>query len=352
MITIMLNTRPQTTAGYDAFWQFASKRQEIYFHKLSGTLEDNPSEDPILAVNRFTNAYRASDRVSQYLISCIQYNQEWSWIDTFVRTLVFKIFNRIDTWNYLLASIGEPDTNALFDRTIDHALEVLAERQPIYSAAYIMPPPRSASGPKYSRHLDLLRRMIIEEAHVEIQDCENMEQAFGILRRYESVGDFLAYQFITDLNYSSYLDFSEQEFVVPGPGAIRGIKKCFHGTNDLSYEEIIRWTLDQQHDEFKTRELLWRGLWGRDLQLIDIQNLFCEVDKYTRVAMPELSEFASGTRIKQRYRPDPSPMTAWFPPKWGINENIMLAHKYGDIGTQESLFSDLGFIEEGQLTLA
>lgn len=351
MTTFVMKSRPQTTVGYDAFWQFASRRQEIYFHKLSGTLEDNPPEDPILAVNRFTNAYRASDRVSQYLISCVQYNQEWKWIDTFARTLVFKIFNRIDTWNHLLESIGEPDTNTLFDRTIDHALGDLAERQPIYSAAYIMPPPRSASGPKYLRHLDLLRRMIIEEAHIEVQDCETMEQAFDILRRYESIGDFLAYQFITDLNYSSYLDFSEQEFVVPGPGAIRGIKKCFHGTHDLSYEDIIRWTFEQQHDEFKIRELHWQGLWGRDLQLIDIQNLFCEVDKYTRVAIPELGEFAAGTRIKQRYRPDPSPMTAWFPPKWGINENVMLAHTAGGIGTQESLFCDLEFIQEDQLTL-
>ncbi|MCQ3811785.1 MAG: hypothetical protein KTV68_14655 [Acidimicrobiia bacterium] len=351
MTTIRAKQQPKTTAGYDAYWRFASKRQEIYLRKLSGTLKDNPPDDPILAVNRFTNAYRASDRVSQFLISHVQYNQEWNWLDTFVRTLLFKIFNRIDTWNYLLEQIGEPDSNALFDRTIDAALEELANHQPIYSAAYIMPPPRSSTGPKYVRHLDLLRTMIDEEAHRQIQDTSSMEQGYNIFLRYDSIGNFLAYQFISDLNYSSYLDYSEQEFVVPGPGAIRGIRKCFLATKDLSHEDLIRWMHDHQHEEFETRQLPWDGLWGRDLQLIDIQNLFCEVDKYTRVAMPELSEFAPGTRIKQRYRPDPSPLTAWFPPKWGINENIVFAPSPEDIGIQESLFCDQEFVEEGQLTL-
>lgn len=351
MKSTLINERPRTTSGYDAYWRFASKRQEIYFQKLSGTLEGNPPDDPILAVNRFTNAYRASDRVSQYLISHVQYNQEWNWLDTFARTLVFKIFNRIDTWNYLLEQVGEPDSNALFDRAIDAALEELANQQPIYSAAYIMPPPRSSPGPKYIRHLDLLRTMIDEEAHRHIQEAPSMEQGYNILLRYDSIGSFLAYQFISDLNYSIHLDYSEEEFVVPGPGAIRGIRKCFLDTRDFSDEDLIRWTHENQHEEFETRDLPWGGLWGRDLQLIDIQNLFCEVDKYTRVAMPELSEFAPGTRIKQRYRPDPSPMTAWFPPKWGINENIVLAASPEDVGTQESLFCDLDFIEEGQLTL-
>jgi len=32
------------------------------------------------------------------------------------------------------------------------------------------------------------------------------------------VGYFLAYQFITDINYSTLTDFSEMEFTVPGPG--------------------------------------------------------------------------------------------------------------------------------------
>ena len=42
------------------------------------------------------------------------------------------------------------------------------------------------------------------------------------LYQYPTIGDFLAYQYITDLNYSTLTNFTEMEFVVPGPGAKHG----------------------------------------------------------------------------------------------------------------------------------
>ncbi len=192
----------------------------------------------------------------------------------------------------------------------------------MYSPAYIMPPPRNRTGPKFRRHLSLVRQMLSDGAHEEIRVSSGMREAFAVLRRYESIGDFLAYQYVTDLNYSRHLTFTEFEFVIPGPGARRGMRKCFIDSCGMSDEELIRWTADQQFEAFDRRGLEWEGLGGRELQLIDVQNLFCEVDKYTRVALPQLSRFAAGDRIKQRYRHDPAPITAWFPPKWGINDRF------------------------------
>jgi hypothetical protein len=149
-----------------------------------------------------------------------------------------------------------------------------------------------------------------------------MADAYRALIAYESIGPFLSYQFLTDLNYSAHLDFTETEFVVPGPGALRGMRKCIAEPGDFSPPDVIRWTMDAQASAFRERELAWMDLWGRELQLIDIQNLFCEVDKYTREAHPELSCHAPGKRIKQRYRAVLTPLTAWFPPKWGLNDSI------------------------------
>jgi hypothetical protein len=64
------------------------------------------------------------------------------------------------------------------------------------------------------------------------------------------------------------------------------------------------------------------------LQLVDCQNLFCEVDKYARVAHPQVSGLSGRTRIKQRFRPAPEPLRAWFPPKWGLNPRV--AEALGD----------------------
>ena len=313
--------QPAVTEGFACYWAFAAERQQVYYRRLAG-VSGPLSLDSVIAAHRFTNAYRASDRVSQYLIREVQYDREWGWLDTFVRTLIFKIFNRIDTWQHIVKHAGEPDWDALQDRRVDQAMATIAGQRPLYSAAYIMPPPRSASGPKYIRHLELIRQMVSDGAPSTIQSAPNMAAAFEVLRRYNSIGDFLAYQFVTDLNYSPHLSFSETEFVVPGPGALRGLRKCFSDAGMLSDEGLLRWTWERQEDEFAVRGLRWQGLWGRPLQLIDVQNLFCELDKYTRVALPQLTRHAPGKRIKQRYRPRPEPMTAWFPPKWGLNDSV------------------------------
>ena len=319
----MLVRQPTVTEGYNCYWTFAAERQQVYYRRLAG--QSGPlSHDPILASYRFTNPYRVSDRVSQYLINEVQYDQEWNWHDTFVRTLIFKIFNRIDTWRHICMHIGDPDCSKLLDCSVDLALATVAGERPLYSAAYMMPPPVTLSGPKYIRHLELIRQMVRDGIPQEIQSSKSMAEAFKVLRRYDSIGDFLAYQFITDLNYSSHLPFSEIEFVVPGPGALRGLRKCFSDATSFSDDYLIRWTHERQELEFDTRDLPWAGLWGRPLQLIDIQNLFCEVDKYTRVALPQLSCYAPGKRIKQRYRPTLEPLTACFPPKWGINSSVAI----------------------------
>jgi hypothetical protein len=76
---------------------------------------------------------------------------------------------------------------------------------------------------------------------------------------------------------------------------------------------------DSQDEHFDRLGLEFKGLRGRPLQLIDCQNLFCEVDKYARVAHPDISGVSGRSRIKQAYRLDGAPVTAWFPPKWGLN---------------------------------
>jgi hypothetical protein len=76
---------------------------------------------------------------------------------------------------------------------------------------------------------------------------------------------------------------------------------------------------DTQEKHFDRLGLRFSGLNGRRLQLIDCQNLCCEVDKYARAAHPDISGYSGRTRIKQRFAPLDNALTAWFPPKWGIN---------------------------------
>ena len=311
---------------YDTYWRFAAKRQEIFFRRL----EDRPlpwTSDHIVAKYRFTNAYRASDRVSQYLIRNVIYRDDLpaSADEIFFRILLFKLFNKIETWTILEAAFGSVTFKDYSFEHYDRVLTLaMADGTAIYSAAYIMPPGGRKLGHdrKHRNHLVLLEHMLGDSLPQQIAECQSMQQAFMLMKSYPGIGDFLAYQYVTDINYSELTDFSESEFVVPGPGAVDGIRKCFRDTGGLNKPEIIKFMADRQELEFERLGITFRSLWGRHLRLIDCQNIFCEVDKYARVGHPEIEGVSGRSRIKQRFNPKPSLPPPWYPPKWGLNDEI------------------------------
>jgi hypothetical protein len=162
--------------------------------------------------------------------------------------------------------------------------------------------------------------MMRQRVPERIAEAPTMSVAFEILRRQHTIGDFLAYQLVTDLNYSTLCNFSEMEFVVPGPGARDGMAKCFRSLGDMSEADVIRWVADSQDEQFAARGYSFPDLWGRPLQLIDCQNLFCEVDKYARLAHPDIKGRSGRTRIKQQFRPAGPVLLPVLPPKWRMED--------------------------------
>ncbi len=313
------------TEVYDSYWKFAALRQDVFFRKI----ENNKfpwTDDPILSKHRFTNAYRASDRVSQYLIKEVIYNPDLSSSpkEVLFRILLFKLFNKIETWELLKSNINELTYEDFNFKKYDDVLnKAMSQNKTIYSAAYIMPSVRVfGHARKHSNHLKLIDYIIKNDTVQQLMDTNKMQQAFDIIKEFPGLGNFLAYQILIDINYSNIIDFSESEFVVPGPGALGGISKCFQNTGGLSNVELIKLMLDRQEMEFERLGLSFKTLWGRSLQLIDCQNLFCEVDKYARVMYPHIKGSSDRSRIKQVYKYNPKPISYWFPPKWGLNEKI------------------------------
>lgn len=312
------------TIVYDTYWRFAAKRQEIFFARVNG-VKSPWTDDAILLEHKFTNAYRASDRVSQYLIRNVIYSGPQNDVDIFFRTILFKLFNKIETWELLLKHTGEISFASfnlkLYDKILSKAID---SNERIYSAAYIMPTGgrNTAFSRKHRMHLDLLSRMMNDDLPQKIAEADSMGKVFELFLSYQGIGNFLAYQFATDLNYSTVTNFSETQFVVPGPGAIDGIRKCFLDTGGLTDAEIIKVVMEHQEEEFDRLEINFKDLWGRRLMLIDCQNLFCETDKYARVKHPEFRGNTGRSRIKQKFIPNPRSVKYWYPPKWGINDLI------------------------------
>lgn len=313
----------QTTEAYDTYWRFAYERQNIFYKRLKGYCPGKLTDDPILTKYKFTNTYRACDRVSQYLIKEIIYKDSgFSETDIFLRIILFKLFNKIETWELLQEKFGDICYENFkvndFKKFLDSEMN---KGRVLYSNAYMM-----SSGTKefnvtrkHHAHLKLIQMMLNDSLVKKIQDCKYMRDAYLLLLEYPLIGTFLAYQYITDINYSNLTDFSESEFTIPGPGAKDGIRKCFHNLGGLTETDIIKLMYDRQEYEFDRLGLKFKRLGNRSLQYIDIQNIFCETDKYCRVAHPEIKGLSGRTRIKQLYKYKNKPISFYFPPKWKIN---------------------------------
>ncbi len=326
------------TIVFDSYWKFAAERQSVLYKRINGF--DWPwTKDPIIGKHKFTNVYRVTDRVSQYLVKNIIYNPSYPQDsrEVFFRIMLFKLFNKIETWEKLSAEFGSLTYSSFDIERYDKVLmQLLSQGDAIYSAAYIMPSGKNTFGyeKKHKNHLALIQRMIAERLPEKIEQAKNMQRTFELLKGYPSIGDFLAYQYAIDINYSNITDFTESDFVIPGPGAKGGISKCFTDLGGLSEIEIIKLMMDRQDIEFERLGLDFKKLGNRSLQLIDCQNIFCETDKYARIAHPDIRGNSDRLRIKQNFTSRRKTDNIFLPPKWGIKNPLKDTENKSDVNSR------------------
>ena len=194
--------------------------------------------------------------------------------------MLFKLFNRIETWERLEQELGPVSWQSARFEAMSELLDGLIEAgRRVYSAAYIMPSPAFGHRRKHANHLAMLAKMMDDGLPGSLARASSMHSAYELILDYPGLGPFLAFQYTIDLNYSTLLNFDEGDFVVAGPGALDGIAKCFKKANSLKSADIIHAMVERQGEEFARLGLDFMGLFGRRLQPIDCQNLFCEISK-------------------------------------------------------------------------
>ncbi len=312
------------TVVFDSYWRFAAERQRVYERRLNG--DPQPwTDDPTLSAHKFTNVFRACDRVSQYLIRHVIYQPTASTHpeEVVFRILLFKLFNSIPAWEVLKAKFGIPSWQGFNEQVYAAELgSAWANGAKIWNAAYIQNQNYATHLPtKHERYLALVKHMMSTNVTGKLQAARSYADAFKVLQSYPLHGkSFLAMQHLTDINYSEVIDFSENDFIVPGPGALDGIRKCWGPLPPgVTLSDIIRGCVDDQEIFFKAVGEQPVRLFGkRRLTTIDCQNLYCEIDKYARVAHPEFTLPGGRTKIKQALSPSGPLPKPFFPPKWGI----------------------------------
>ena len=308
---------------FDLYWYFACERQNIFWKKING--DPAPwTHDKILQEYKFCNSYRVNDRVSQYLLKNVIYNgNNYNYEDMLFRIILFKLFNKESTWELLSKNFGDILLKNFNTKKYSIVLEnAISNGTKIYNDAYISCANKAFGyDRKHDNHLALLDKMFnIDKMQDKIIKCNTMQDAFNIIKGYPLIGNFMAYQLVTDINYSAFVNWKENEFTVAGPGSLRGIKKCFIDKGTMTNEGIIKYMYMHQDEEFKRLNLNFKRIGNRPLQLIDFQNIFCELDKYCRQALPDLK--SNRTKIKKHYVPKKDKIEYIYPPKWEISRTI------------------------------
>lgn len=261
------------------FYGFAIKRQERFLARVNGTAL--VSEDPILDKWKFTNAYRILDRVSQYLLKNIVDDSENLFKDSRAHRIgmfLFRLFNSIATWesipDYKYDALNAlPAINSFIEARSSCGVSV-------YNNAYMMTPPWPfGCTTRTELFLRTLKRMEDSGDLERAYNSSDLRYTYEIFRRHEGFGDFLAYQFALDFSYN-HVRLDYDAFIVPGIGCQRGMRRVWPKLKLSSMPSILKRLTINGIPGFSVLTVE-----GKEFPLRgnDMQNLFCEYDKYCRV---------------------------------------------------------------------
>ena len=330
------------------FKDFVLDRYRIHKIKDVEGLPAPWTKNPVLQEFKFTNVRREHDRQTRYLIENISTNPDLTLEDKIVNTFLFRSWNNWAT----LKSFGFPyPAKMLYNpelkekvRPLYQGLQELYPDRLWYNNAYNQGGTKHAwkfpAGDGYQRaykeseakkYKDWEPDIPLRPFHVgvwlgqqkiveRLLEAKNQQECFDTIKSVRGFADFLAYQVFVDLTYIKEFPFSENEFVIAGPGCKRGLDHIFIDRDCMTYEECIFWLRDNINEDsyslFRDDDLwefeeenklphrtydpnkLFNDLpkYDRCMNVMSIENCMCELSKYIKAV--------KGTgRPRNKYKP-------------------------------------------------
>ena len=273
-------------------------RHGIYLKRVAG--EGPPyTDNEQLAPYRWTNVWRVLDRVSQRVVRLDEPGLSPG--DKFIRVMMLKAFNRPETYDALCHHVGAPTEEWFPTEEYAAVLKDMEDRKmKIWSPAYMIlgvdEGGRDQGRSKWESWIEFLARIHREEWWRAVQTSTCVDEIVAKFFAVKYLGQFYAWQFTTDLGYVGVHMHDDWQFATTGPGSIRGVRHVYGDeakTKVAIRNKLLHVTKNQDELQMQFGMEPLR-LAGRKLQPIDIQNCFCEFDKWVRVQAGEK---------RQKYRP-------------------------------------------------
>ncbi|GBE86355.1 hypothetical protein SCP_0902340 [Sparassis crispa] len=302
----------------DTLFHFLAERHRIHQRRIAG--DPSPwTRDPILAAYPFTNIFRVYDRTTQYILRHVIQEGSSDLHESCFRVMLFRFFNKVETWELLESSLGKVTWRDFSVRKYEEVL--FSAEEALYCPAYIIPAPKLGAKANLSNHLRLVQLMMENDLPGHLEKVHHLKDAHGYLRLYPSMGDFTALQLLLDLNMLPHFNFSEDEWVALGPGALECIRKIFGPSVRGSEGEALTWLHSTQYSHFArmgiTPDRIPRLCDSRPAGLtkVDFEHALCEVEKYSRAKHPHIVGRRRNV-AKSAFSPKREPLTATLPKHW------------------------------------
>ena len=275
-------------------FEWIKERYEIHLKKDVQKLSKPWTTNKILQNYKFCNVRREQDKESKWLIKNISNNKEINYNNKILNTILFRLTNKSQTTEIF----GVLDFENIDIEKIRKRLDDFKKKNKNYiyfSNAFFTSGPKTQANKLFPEEKDMTIKMVKLTQKYKDKDIVNrikrarsQKEAYESLISLPGIGEFLAYQIFIDLTYIENFPFSENDFVVAGPGCKKGLNLIFNDFDRLNYAEALFWLRDNQLKIFEkfgyNPEKLFSDLPIEDrfLNLMSLENCMCEISKYIR----------------------------------------------------------------------
>ena len=305
MLTIDQVQRGPRYGQLRQYFRTAKERHNIYLRRATNKIPPW-TEDLIFQKYKFCNLFREQDKVTVWL------RENWREPYADHPNLPFAMaLARLINWPPTLEEIGFPKR-----WNPDKALGVLqrrkAEGKKIYTGAYLL-----GSCPKGTTRAEYLVNDVLSTLRHELRSAywvsavnndwplrESrsliLEEVWKWFHSQRGIGDFLAYEIVSDLRHTKYLRDAPDimTWANAGPGALRGLTRLW-GFQPKT-RQISGYSFPKKNALEAMQTLLARSQearWGLNTppwEMREVEHHLCEHDKYERIKLGQgvLERFA------------------------------------------------------------
>lgn len=281
---------------HERYYAWIYERQLIWYRRHMLHAPGPWTDDPILARFRFTNTYRELDRGTLYCHDIVLPKGEMDSLErALMRLITYRIFNKVATYDKIFRprgyfnsrDAGEPDWEG-----ISEALTTMQESEPVFTGAHTVSSYYHVKGSasKSEKVVEFLIELfgkiqsVAEEVHGRRGDAQAVHK---YLQSFSGIGDFLAYELISDLAYTDYVDFDEDQWANAGPGALEGLKLLYPNRPGLSPMQLMQELQQLQDRYFASMGMLSLALIAPSVHSVrmtlrNIEGGLCEYYKYNK----------------------------------------------------------------------